>query len=304
MVVENNKIKFVKGKNVDYIQFKILLKYNIKHLYTLRSENVDFSKYGEASKESYKLLCEELNLNPEDLRIPIQTHTSTIKCIDDTDLDLNNTDGLITNKKDKILITRNADCILFMLYDPKNNVIANVHSGWRGTFQKIVEKAVIKMKNMYNCNPEDIICCISPSIRKCHFEVAEDVKELCEGIFGFTNQTNKFIKKVENFKENTDKSSNENSKENADKNLFENSKENIDENLKENANINFKRNLNSNTEKYLIDTVEINKILLKELGLKEENIIDSNLCSVCNNDIVYSYRASDSKRNVALITLA
>jgi hypothetical protein len=284
MVAENNEIKFVKGKNVDYIQFKILLNYNIKHLYTLRSENVDFSKYGEASKESYKLLCEELNLNPEDLRIPIQTHTSTVKCIDDTDLDLNNTDGLITNKKDKILITRNADCILFMLYDPKNNVIANVHSGWRGTFQKIVEKAVIKMKNMYNCNPEDIICCISPSIRKCHFEVDEDVKELCEGIFGFTNQTDKFIKKVEKFKENTDKSSNEN--------------------LKENANINLKRNLNSNTEKYLIDTVEINKILLKELGLKEENIIDSNLCSVCNNDIVYSYRAGDSKRNVALITLA
>jgi hypothetical protein len=183
-----------------------------------------------------------------------------------------------------------------MLYDPKNKVIANVHSGWRGTFQKIVEKTVIKMRDMYNCNTSDIICCISPSIRKCHFEVGEDVKELCEGIFGFTNQTEKFIKKVENSTENINM--------NLDKNSKENKNIDLDKGLKENKNINANQKLNLSTEKYFIDTVEINKILLRELGLKEENIIDSNLCSVCNNDIIYSHRAGDKKRNIALITLA
>ena len=44
-------------------------------------------------------------------------------------------------------------------------------------------------------------------------------------------------------------------------------------------------------ETWTIDTVEINKIILKEAGLKEENIIDCGICSVCNSDLIHSYRA-------------
>ena len=143
---------------------------------------------------------------------------------------------------------------------PKKEVIANVHSGWKGTFKKIVEKAVVKMRDYYDCNVEDIICCICPSIRKCHFEVDEDIKELCEDIFSFTGKVDTFIEKG---------------------------------------------NIVAGKQKYNIDTVLINKILLKDLGIKEENIIDSNLCSVCNKEILYSYRAEGetSKRNVAIISL-
>ena len=32
------------------------------------------------------------------------------------------------------------------------------------------------MKKEFNSNPEDIVCVIGPTIRKCHFEVQEDVK--------------------------------------------------------------------------------------------------------------------------------
>ena len=48
-------------------------------------------------------------------------------------------------------------------------------------------------------------------------------------------------------------------------------------------------------EKWHIDTIEINKILLKRLGLKEENIIDSKICSVCNHNIIHSYRMEKEK---------
>ena len=154
-------------------------------------------------------------------------------------------DGLITNKKDIALTSKNADCILFLFYDPIKKVIANVHSGWRGTFQKIAEKAVVKMINFYDCKAEDILCFICPSIRKCHFEVSSDVKELCEGIFEFTNKTEEFIELGE---------------------------------------------IVDGEQKYNIDTVLINKILLTELGIKEKNIIDCNLCSVCNKDKISKSR--------------
>ena len=237
---KEEEIVYVKNEGIEYIQFKKLLKYGIKHAYTLKSKNINFAFEQDKNEESYKTLCRALNINYENVVQPVQTHTAEIKCIDKvlSTKDLQNVDGLITNKK----------------------VIANVHSGWRGTFQKIAEKAVVKMINFYDCKAEDILCFICPSIRKCHFEVSSDVKELCEGIFEFTNKTEEFIELGE---------------------------------------------IVDGEQKYNIDTVLINKILLTELGIKEKNIIDCNLCSVCNKDKIESVRVdgANAGRGTAIIML-
>ena len=141
-----------------------------------------------------------------------------------------------------VLSTTNADCILFLFFDPVKKVIANVHSGWRGTLQEISVQAVDKMKNEYKSNPEDIICCICPSIRKCHFEVHSDVQEPYYNEFKDLNELENLIIPI------------------------------------------------PSEGKWKIDTVEINKIILKRAGLKEENIIDCGICSVCNSDLIHSFR--------------
>lgn len=203
-----------------------------------------------------------MQIDEKTLVKPIQTHSAIVKCIDkvETSDKLQDVDGLITDKKDIALTTKNADCILFLFFDPIKKVIANVHSGWKGTFQKIAEKAVIKMINYYGCNPKDIVCCICPSIRKCHFEVDEDVKDLCCEIFSFTKKINEFIEIGE---------------------------------------------IKNGKLKYMIDTVLINKILLLDLGLKEHNIIDSEICSVCNQNNFHSARTEGEnfKRATAIISL-
>ena len=166
------------------------------------------------------------------------------------------TDGLITNKSNLILATTNADCILLLFFDPVKRVIANVHSGWKGTLQRISVEAVKKMKEQFNCNPKDIICCICPSIRKCHFEVDKDVKELFQNEFKDLDLTEIIAK-------------------------------------------------NKEQNKWHIDTVQINKEILKNEGLKEENIIDSGLCSVCNSNLIHSFRVEKEGYglNTALINL-
>lgn len=57
-------------------------------------------------------------------------------------------------------------------------------------------------------------------------------------------------------------------------------------------------------QKYYIDTVELNKRILNNLGIKEENIISSDLCSVCN-DFIHSYRRDKPSdgRNICLIKI-
>ena len=56
-------------------------------------------------------------------------------------------------------------------------------------------------------------------------------------------------------------------------------------------------------KKYNVDTILVNKIILKEVGLQEDNIIDSKICTVCNSDLFHSYRVDkeQSGRNGAFI---
>ena len=203
-----------------------------------------------------------------DIAKPNQAHTKNIKIVEkkvngnEPDFNLKEyeqIDGLVTDKKNIALATTNADCILLLFFDPTKRVIANVHSGWRGTLQRISVETINKMKSQYGCNPEDIICCICPSIRKCHFEVDKDVKDLFEEEF-----------KDLNISQNTD--------------IMEKQKD---------------------KEKWNIDTVLINKIILSNVGLKKENIIDSGICSICNKDLIHSFRAEKQGYglNTALISL-
>ena len=57
MMFNNENIVYKNNGDIEYIQFKKLLKYGIKHAYTLKGKNLDFSKDAEAEKSSYSKLC-------------------------------------------------------------------------------------------------------------------------------------------------------------------------------------------------------------------------------------------------------
>ena len=137
--------------------------------------------------KNYEKICKIINLNSNNVVRPLQTHTNCVKNIYNEigilPKGLENVDGLITNQKNKILSVIFADCTPIFLYDPKKNVIGNIHSGWKGTVSKIGKVAIEKMIKEYGCNVQDIIACIGPTIRKCHFEVDADVKEVFEDVF-------------------------------------------------------------------------------------------------------------------------
>ena len=43
-------------------------------------------------------------------------------------------------------------------------------------------------------------------------------------------------------------------------------------------------------DRWSIDTVKINEVILRQAGMQQENIIDCGICSVCNSDLIHSYR--------------
>lgn len=195
----NENLVYQNKNGVEYIQFKKLLEYpEIVHCYTLRSSNMlnfpPIYKDEQTLIKSYQKICNCLEVPPETVIKPHQTHTNNVERVEKI-IELNEVDGMVTNHTKITLLTTSADCTSLLFYDPITKVVGNVHSGWRGTLQAIAEKAVKKMIKEYNCNPQNIICCICPCIKKCCFEVDEDVKKLFEEQYNYLENINTIIQK-------------------------------------------------------------------------------------------------------------
>ncbi len=76
-------------------------------------------------------------------------------------------DGLFTSKEGVGLLIKHADCQAAVIYDPIENVIANVHAGWRGNVQNIYQSTVLQLKSRFGSKPENLIVGISPSLGPC-----------------------------------------------------------------------------------------------------------------------------------------
>ena len=87
-------------------------------------------------------------------------------------------DGVITNEPGLGLVIQVADCQAVILYDPVKKVVANVHSGWRGSVADILGKTIARMGADFGCRPETILAGISPSLGPCCAEFVNYQKEL------------------------------------------------------------------------------------------------------------------------------
>ena len=233
--------------NIRYITISKLTELGLKHCFTTSDMDIGFTTNGsvESIKENLQSVYDFLDINPDILYNGFQTHSRNIAVVENMQQGLKNefgryfqdTDGLVTDKENIGLITRFADCTPIILYDPIKGVHSNIHSGWKGTLQRIAANAIDVMKIQYNCNPLDIISVIGPAIGKDEFEVDEDVKELFHKEFGYLE--NIIMKKDE--------------------------------------------------IKSLIDLQTINKNILLENGIGEDNIIIVDLKTM-SNDMLHSFR--------------
>lgn len=251
-MILNDNLVIHKKDNIEYLSFKNLEELGVINAFSLKG--LSFNNNSEIYS-AYQKILKCLDIDYKSLVKLHAKHTDNIIVINekvnkdtaDINLDyLEEVDGLITDKKGIALATTSADCLCVVLFDPVKHIIANIHSGWRGTFQKIAQKGLKMMKEKFGCNPEDILAFFMPAIRACHFEVEDDVMTKCREIFTYTDRIDEIIK--------------------------------------------IGRVLDG-VQKYNIDNILINEILLEEEGILKQNIYDSGICTVCNSDKMNSYRA-------------
>ena len=87
-------------------------------------------------------------------------------------------DAMVTDSEGVHLAIQTADCQAVLLYDPVRRVVANVHSGWRGSVANIAGKTVAEMKRAFGCDPVDIRAGIGPSLGPCCSEFVNYENEI------------------------------------------------------------------------------------------------------------------------------
>ena len=126
--------------------------------------------------ENRKRYFEFLNIPLDRVVMQKQIHSDYINIVKEACF-IDGSDALITNEKDLFLAISIADCIPVFLYSPEKEVIAGIHSGWKGTENKIAAKTLDRMKNEFAVEPSDVIAYIGPGISVENYEVSKEVAE-------------------------------------------------------------------------------------------------------------------------------
>lgn len=198
---------------------------------TLALAGVDYNLRGQkepiAYQESLEAMKNSLQGNVEQVYTCQQTHSSRVVRVDGkvaTDFmgypQFEETDGLMTSEKGQALLVKFADCTPVVLYDPVKRAVAVVHSGWRGTQQRISLEAIRLMEKEVGSKRGDLFAYIGPCIDPKIYEVDQPVYEAFKD---FPSRDEFFLAKNE-------------------------------------------------PGKYFLQMAHANKIILKEAGLKEEQI--------------------------------
>lgn len=124
--------------------------------------------------QNRRLFFSSLGISSEQIAAPLQCHSANVQIVNQPG-EFKECDGLLTNVPRVALVVSVADCVPIFIFDPSNEVIAAVHSGWRGTVQGIVANAVGKMIEEYGSRPANLVAFIGPSAGVCCYEVGNEV---------------------------------------------------------------------------------------------------------------------------------
>ncbi len=108
---------------------------------------------------------ESRQITTEFLSLPEQVQTMILEGVD----------CVMTQEKGVCVGVSTADCIPILLYDPVHHAAAAAHAGWRGTVNRMANKALVDMHTCYDTRPEDVRAVIGPGISVKNFEVGQEV---------------------------------------------------------------------------------------------------------------------------------
>jgi YfiH family protein len=152
--------------------------------FSARNYNMRFREDAEGAEKDRAAFLERLGIPAGDLVCPDQVHSANILLVSEEmagkgaffrEDAVGRADGMLVKSKSVPLGVQTADCASIFFYDPRVEAAAIAHVGWRGLYAGMVEKMVAAISNNFLSRPRDLIVGLGPMIRKCCYEVGDDV---------------------------------------------------------------------------------------------------------------------------------
>lgn len=192
-----------------------------------------------------------------------QVHSDIIHLVDSVPSQPLFGDGLLTASSGLLLAIQAADCFPVILVDVKRRAIGVFHAGWRGTSKRIVEKGVGEMLRHFGSRPRDLLAEIGPGIQGCCYEVGDEVRTAFDSQFEYASELFREVKESDSVREKYPL-------------LFLTARAPGHGEL---------------PPKIFLDVAEANRRQLLAAGVPPKNIEVLQFCTMCNNDLLFSYRA-------------
>lgn len=87
-------------------------------------------------------------------------------------------DAIMTDRADKLVTIRTADCVPVLISSDDGAVVAGIHSGWRGFVAGecgVIRACVARMVDAFGLDVKRLCAAVGPSISVAHYEVGEEV---------------------------------------------------------------------------------------------------------------------------------
>jgi YfiH family protein len=165
--------------------------YIFKNLSTQKSlvHGISTKKFGSMKQSDGGLDCDNLEkfraaLGLSDRAVCMQqVHGNHVVIVTNTnDLQIPETDGIITKQKHIPLAVVTADCLPVLFYDTKKEIIGAAHAGYKGIAKRIIRQMLSKFQEL-GSKPEDITVSVGPGIGICCYAVGQDRIELFQKTF-------------------------------------------------------------------------------------------------------------------------
>jgi polyphenol oxidase len=196
-----------------------------------------------------------------------QVHSDVIHCVESVPEHPLTGDALLTATPGLLLAIQTADCLPVILVDAKRRAVGVFHAGWRGTVKRIVEKGVGEMQRCFGSRARDLKAAIGPGIHGCCYEVGEEVRTKFESQFSYAASLFREFAESDPVREKYPL-------------LFLTARAPGHSTL---------------PKKIFLDLVEANRQQLVAAGVSAKSIEASPLCTNCNPDVLFSYRAERGK---------
>ena len=153
------------------------------HAFTSRQTDVSNQEPNPSDEVTLekKLLLETLGLELNQLFFLRQVHSNRVVTVTRPSKAAGPTllgpaDGVITVLPAQFPVIRTADCIPIVVLLAEKKQVCVLHTGWRGTRDRITREGVSQFLEATQASPQQLIAAIGPCIRKCCYEVGPEVR--------------------------------------------------------------------------------------------------------------------------------